>query len=228
MLRARTAKNAPAGIAPERIALPHPRRDGSIPVESCIRQRRSVRDFRDQPLTESLVGQLLWAAQGATGPDARRAAPSAGALYPLELHVACGNVMSLTPGVYRYVVARHELVRTAAGDVRGQLAGATGGQEWIATAAAVICIAAVFERTTAKYGSRGRVYVCLEAGHAAENLMLEAVALDLATTMVGAFSDREVQRILRLDRGEIPLGLIPVGAPASLVEGDGGSANRSI
>ncbi len=222
------AKDAPVRIEPQRIALPRPHRDGSIAVESCIRRRRSVRGFRGQPLTESLVGQLLWAAQGVTSPDAKRAAPSAGALYPLELHVACGNVTSVMPGVYHYIVAQHELVPTAAGDVRERLAGATGGQEWIATASAVICIAAVFERTTAKYGGRGRVYVCLEAGHAAENLMLEAVALDLATTMVGALSDRHVARILRLDPAEIPLCLIPVGAPASLVEGDSGSENWCI
>jgi SagB-type dehydrogenase family enzyme len=86
-------------------------------------------------------------------------------------------------------------------------------QDWISAAPAIICVAAVFARTTVKYGNRGRGYVYMEAGHAAESLMLQAVALGLATTMVGAFSDHEVSRLLRLGADETPLCLIRVGRP---------------
>ena len=115
--------------------------------------------------------------------------------------------------MYRYHPAHHELLLIAAGHQREKLVDAARGQEWIATAPAVICIAAVFERTTAKYGNRGRGYVYMEAGHAAESLMLQAVALGLATTMVGAFGDDEVKHLLHLAQDEGPLCLLPVGVP---------------
>lgn len=194
-----------------RVTFSEPREHGSVAVEHCIRQRRSVRGFRDRALTENELGQLLWAAQGITSADGKRAVSSAGALYPLELYVVCGNVAGLTSGVYRHNPAHHELLLVAAGHQREKLVDATRGQEWIATAAAVICIAATFERTTVKYGNRGRGYVYMEAGHAAESLMLQAVALGLATTMVGAFGDDEVRHLLHLAPSETPLCLLPVG-----------------
>lgn len=194
--------------------LAQPRQDGNVSLEACIRQRRSRRSFRDQALTKEEVGQLLWAAQGVTAPDGGRAVPSAGALYPLELSIVAGNVTSLVAGVYRYLTHRHELVLARSGDQREGLIDAAFGQDWIATAPACICVAAVFARTTVKYGDRGHGYVYLEAGHTAENVMLQAVALGLATTMVGAFSDEKVSRLLRLKPNEIPLCLIPIGRAA--------------
>jgi SagB-type dehydrogenase family enzyme len=139
--------------------------------------------------------------------------PSAGAIYPLELYVLVRNVASLTPGIYRYQVGRHELLLTKPGYRPETLIDATFGQDWIASAPACISIAVVFERTAVKYGDRGHRYVCLESGHAAESVMLQAVALDLATTMVGAYSDEEVGRLLGLSPKEIPLCVIPVGRP---------------
>lgn len=191
--------------------LAEPRYEGAVALERCLALRRSVRDFRDVALKSSELGQLLWAAQGLTGAGGFRAAPSAGALYPLEIYAAIGKVESLAQGVYRYLVARHELTAVATGDCRKALAAAALDQDWIASAAAVICIASVFERTTAKYGRRGHGYVLLEAGHAAENLLLQAVALGLGATMVGAFDDEGVARSLRLRVAEQPLCLIPIG-----------------
>jgi SagB-type dehydrogenase family enzyme len=128
-----------------------------------------------------------------TTTDGKRSVSSAGALYPLELYVVSGNVGGLASGIYRYRPASHELLFVAAGHQREKLAAAARGQEWIASAPAVVCIAAVFERTTLKYGNRGRGYVYMEAGYAAESLMLQAVALGLAATMVGAFRRRRSQ-----------------------------------
>ena len=155
----------------------------------------------------------LWAAQGVTGPDGCHAVSSAGALYPLELYVLVRNVASLTSGIYRYQVGHHELLLAKLGYDPEALIDATFGQDWIASAPACIGIAAIFERTTVKYGDRGHRYVDLEAGHAAESVMLQAVALSLATTMVGAFNDDDVGRVLCLNANEIPLCLIPVGRP---------------
>jgi SagB-type dehydrogenase family enzyme len=197
----------------QRVKLPTPRQDGDVSLERCIGQRRSVRSFRDQALTRDELSQLLWAAQGVTGPEGERAVPSAGALYPLELYVIAANVASLKASVYQYLVDRHELLPAAPGYARETLVEATLGQDWIVEAPACICIAAVFERTTVKYGKRGHHYVYMEAGHAAESLMLQAAALGLATTMVGAFSDDEVSQLFGLSPREVPLCLIPVGRP---------------
>ncbi len=139
--------------------------------------------------------------------------PSAGALYPLELYIGAQGVASLAVGVYRYVVGRHELRLETPRFDREALVAAAVGQDWIATAPACFCIGAVFERTAVKYGGRGHGYVYLEAGHAAESLILQAVALSLATTMVGAFNDDDVARFFCLKPNERPLCLVPVGAP---------------
>lgn len=184
-------------------------------LEACISRRRSVRGFSDQALAANQIGLLLWAAQGVTGAEGERAAPSAGALYPLEMYVAVEHAIDLGPGVYRYLPARHEVLLLQPDGRREELLGATGGQDWIATAAAIFCIAAAFDRTTSKYGNRGRGYVFIEAGHAAQSLMLEAVALGLATTMVGAFDDDAVMRIFNLADDQTPLCLIPAGTPSS-------------
>lgn len=194
-----------------KVRFTEPLRERSAAVERCIQQRRSVRGFRHRPLTKSELGQLLWAARGITAADGKRVVPSAGALYPLEIYAVCGDVGTMASGVYHYRPGHHELPLVAAGDQREKLVNAAWGQEWIATAPAVIRIAAALKRTTAKYGNRGRGYVYMEAGHAAESLMLQAVALGLAATMVGAFGDAEVKHLLHLASNETPLCLLPVG-----------------
>ena len=123
-----------------------------------------MRAFRNQALTSDQLGQLLWVAQGVTAADGKRSVPSAGALYPLELYAVCGNVGALTSGVHRYNPDHHELLLVARGHQLEKLVDAACGQEWIAPAPAVICIAAAFGRTTVKHGSRGLGYVYMEAG----------------------------------------------------------------
>jgi SagB-type dehydrogenase family enzyme len=191
--------------------LPPPGADGKWSLESALRRRRSVRDYARGPLTRAELGQLLWAAQGITGPDGLRAAPSAGALYPLEIYVAAGEVSELPDGIYRYRAARHELESCAAGDIRAELAAAALGQECVAGAAAVIGFAAVYSRATAKYGKRGIQYAHMEVGHAAQNVYLQAAALDLGTVVVGAFEDSRVKRVMKMAAEEEPVCLMPVG-----------------
>ncbi|UCD23097.1 MAG: SagB/ThcOx family dehydrogenase [Gemmatimonadota bacterium] len=195
------------------IELPQPVHKGGISLTETLHGRRSVREFTASPLTLEQLSQLLWAGQGVTHPKGYRTAPSAGALYPLELVVAAGLVTDLPAGVYRYRPRKHDLLQSLEGDQRPALAMAAVGQNWISDAAAILAIAAVYERTTKEYGKRGVQYVHIDAGHAAQNLCLQAVALGLGTTVVGAFDDSSVTQLLQLAADEQPVLLIPVGRP---------------
>jgi SagB-type dehydrogenase family enzyme len=198
------------------VDLPAPRSRGPLSLEEAIGSRRSVRAYAAEPLSLDEVGQLLWAAQGVTDPVAgSRSAPSAGALYPLEVFLVAGSVTGLGPGVYRYLPAAHALEPTLAVDPRQALYGAALSQQWVADAPAVLIIAGVFARTTGKYGERGRRYVYLEAGHAAQNVCLQATALGLGTVSVGAFQDGAVRRAVGMGVSEEPIYLMPVGRPAA-------------
>ncbi|MGY4706194.1 SagB/ThcOx family dehydrogenase [Candidatus Bipolaricaulota sp. J31] len=198
------------------IPLPEPRLVGEVSLEEAIARRRSIRSYADFPLTLAEVGQLLWAAQGITEPRRGfRAAPSAGATYPLELHLVVGEgtVEGLAAGVYRYLPEGHRLSRRLSGDLRARLAAAALGQPWVRAAPVCIVITAVYRRTTARYGERGVRYVHLEAGHVGQNIYLQAVALGLGTVAVGAFRDEEVAGLLELPADEEPLYIFPVGRP---------------
>ena len=195
----------------QRIPLPEAEFAGEMSIEEAIRKRRSARNFSRSSLTLDDVSQLSWAAQGITSERGYRSAPSAGGLYPLELYIVAGEVDGLSPGVYRYRQTEHDLILLASGDRRSQLATAALDQSWVRRAPAVLVIASVYERTTRKYGQRGRRYAHMEAGHAAQNIYLQAIARGLGTVMVGAFDDSEVQRALRLPADHEPLGLMPVG-----------------
>jgi SagB-type dehydrogenase family enzyme len=194
------------------IPLPEPRSRGSLSLEATLAARRSVRDFAGGALTLDEMAQLLWAAQGITEPRfGLRAAPSAGALYPLEMICLAGEVEGLAPDVYRYRPAEHTLVPLGGGDRRAALAEAAAGQDWIAAAPCILVLCGVYARTSRKYGERGTRYVHIEVGHAGQNVYLQGRALGLGTTIVGAFRDREVQRLLGLAEDEAPLALLPVG-----------------
>ncbi|HPX73979.1 MAG TPA: SagB/ThcOx family dehydrogenase [Methanoregulaceae archaeon] len=195
------------------ISLPSPRIQSQISVEAALLTRRSVRTYSDAPLTLPEAGQLLWAAQGITDPNGFRTAPSAGALYPLELYLVVKSVDRLSPGIYHYLPTDHQLRLLSEGEVSDQLSSAALRQSAVKDAPAVIVFSAVPERTMARYGERGMQYVFMEAGHAAQNVCLQAVALDLGTVTIGAFDEDEVRTILNLPEREIPLYLLPVGRP---------------
>jgi SagB-type dehydrogenase family enzyme len=199
--------------SPAMIQLPQPSQESKTSLESTLRQRRSVREFNRQPLTLAEVSQLLWAAQGMTSPDGKRTAPSAGALYPLEVFVVAGNVDGLPAGIYRYRSGGHQLARVAEGDKRAAISSAALEQDWMKDAPATIVIVAVPERTERKYGRRAERYVHIETGHAAQNVQLQAVALGLGSVVVGAFDDARVKELLALGGSEQPLCLMPVGQP---------------
>jgi SagB-type dehydrogenase family enzyme len=174
-------------------------------LHGALARRRSHRAFTTEALSELEISQLLWAAQGITAGWGGRTAPSAGGLYPLELYL-------LTPEAYRhYRPQGHRVELLAEGDWRGQIAAAALHQPTVAAAVLTIVITAVYARTTRKYGSRGRRYVELEAGHTAQNLLLQAVALGLAAVPIGAFDDKRLAQTLRLPSDHIPLYLVAIG-----------------
>jgi SagB-type dehydrogenase family enzyme len=191
--------------------LPEPKYLGKVSLEETLVRRRSVRSYSSESLTLDEVSQLLWAAQGMTAPRGYRTAPSAGALYPLELYAVVGAVGDLPAGVYRYDPKGHEVILVVAGDARSKLAEAALGQTFIQDAAISLVFTAIYARTTGKYGERGIRYVYMEVGHAAQNVCLEAVAMHLGSVPIGAFYDQEVSRILALPKEEVPLYIMPVG-----------------
>lgn len=195
----------------ESIALSAPAADGGMPVEEALERRRSVRSYARSPLTLAEISQLLWAAQGITAKDGGRTAPSAGGLYPLELYLVAGDVDGLEPGVYRYLIERHRLQKVAAGDIRRELMAAARDQRWVGRAPATLVVAGVVGRTAKKYGSRAGRYVWMEVGCVAENVYLQATAIGLGTTLVGAFDDEPVAQLVGLEAGEEPFAILPVG-----------------
>jgi SagB-type dehydrogenase family enzyme len=202
---------AQSPIAAGAVKLPAPNKRGSVSVEEALQQRRSIRSFDDSALSLAEVGQLLWAAQGINRPAGKRTAPSAGALYPLEVYLVAGRVRDLSVGIYKYHPAGHELIEVAAGDRREELSAAAHGQSWIQAAPAAIVITGVYGRTAEKYGQRAERYVHIEAGHAAQNVYLQGVGLKLGTVIAGAFDDAGVRRLLQANPEETPLGILPIG-----------------
>ncbi|MHC1586692.1 MAG: SagB/ThcOx family dehydrogenase [Candidatus Hecatellaceae archaeon] len=183
-------------------------------VEEAIAGRRSIRSYSGEPLEVWELGQLLWAAQGITDPKRGfRAAPSAGATYPLEIYVVVseGGVSGLRPGIYHYSPSEHSLKLVKLGDFSGELCAAALGQPWVGEASVNLVICAVFERTTSRYGERGVRYVYMEAGHVGENIYLQAEALGLGTVAIGAFYDDQVHKILEAPEDHRPIYIYPVG-----------------
>ena len=187
-------------------SLPEPSKEGPLSLEEAFLQRRSVREFSPVQLSTNEISQLLWAAQGITDSRGFRTAPSAGALYPLELYVV------LEQGVFHYDPHAHNLTTVSVGDLRSDLYSVSLRQDAILNAPMILVVTAVFSRTEAKYGrARSPRYVHMEAGHAAQNTLLQAVSLGLGAVPIGAFEDIRVQEVLGLPADHEPLYLIPIG-----------------
>jgi len=194
--------------------LPDPKLDGDVSLERTIHQRRTVRSFHSKALTLKQLSQLLWAAQGITEPGGfKRAAPSAGALYPMDIYGAVGKdcIEGLNPGVYLYDPGTHSLSLTHKGDVRRDIAMASLGQMWMSHAPLTFVITAEYSRITGKYGKRGVRYAMIEAGHIGQNIFLQSQALGLETGIVGAFKDQQVIQVMGRKKTHEPLLLMPVG-----------------
>lgn len=234
----RQTQALPAELSPDSqfILLPKPQTKGSMSLEEALAKRRSCRQFADQPLTLTQLGQLLWAAQGRTDPRGFRTAPSAGALYPLEVYLVAENVTGLDPGIYHYRITRrtltlglgisskqglvtesglrqspHGLKKIKEGRFRQALQQVCLDQAVIGAAPVNIILAADYARTAKKYGSRAERYVHIETGHVGQNICLQAQTLNLGACTVGAFSDSRLKALLAI--AQDPRYVIPVGVP---------------
>jgi SagB-type dehydrogenase family enzyme len=193
------------------IKLPEPKIPRGISIEEAIKGRRSVREFTPEPLSLEDLSQLLWSAQGITGRSRGRAAPSAGATYPLELYAVVERVSGIDPGLYHYLPKEHSLDCVTLGPYNTALSDASLGQACVRNASLNLVFAAVYDRTTGRYGERGIRYVHIDVGHASENVYLQCRSLGLGTVAVGAFDDEKVKDALKLKKEESPVYIMPVG-----------------
>jgi SagB-type dehydrogenase family enzyme len=207
------------------IIFPDPKLKGDMSVEEALQNRRSRRQYSNAPLSKEDLGQILWAAQGITEkqstppglwgdrpwPGGFRTAPSAGALYPLDVYAVVGRVKDMEPGVYVYLPGKHALELTVKGDLRKKLAQAALDQTQVRDGAAVLVISGVYARCAAKYGNRAQRYTHIETGHVGQNIYLQAESLGIGTVMAGAFNDKQVQSVLELSKEEMPLAVMSLG-----------------
>ena len=196
------------------ISLPKPSLDGKVSVEKAIKGRRTIRDFKERPLSINHLSQLLWAAQGITDPkEGKRAAPSGGALYPLDIYLIVGanGVEGMEAGIYHYFPEKHSISLLSKGDRRKEIASASLWQMWMAKAPVMFIITAEYRRITGKYGERGIRYALLEVGHVGQNLFLQAEAIGLGVGIVGAFNDADVLKVISGLPQHEPLLIMPVG-----------------
>lgn len=199
-----------------RIQLPVP----SEGLTAALMVRRSVRDYDGEPVSLAELSRLFWAGQGVSHSSGKRTVPSPNGLHPLSLYLVAGRVDGADTGLYRYEPRVHALEPVGHGDLRDHLYGAAfEDQPWIRDCAALIVVAGDVARVENEFadqppaGKRGRRYVYLEAGAAAQNIALQAAELELGSVLVGGFDDDRVKRLLGI--GGEPLVLLPVGRPAT-------------
>lgn len=202
---------ATAQDSAQAIGLPEARHDGRLSLEAALWARRSTRDLRGDAIPLADAAQLLWAAQGRNRPDGHRTAPSARAVYAIEVFLVAGNVAGLAPGVYRYRSATHDLLPVQAGDHRAALVAMPGRPpSWAATAPLLVAFAVASDRAQ-RLGPRADQWGPMEVGFAAQSVYLQAAALGLGTTFMGSYNDSVLTRFLRPE--ERPMGVMPVGRP---------------
>jgi len=208
------------------IQLPDPSFKSETSIEEALNARQSVRAYSAESLSLTEISQMLWAAQGITRkkdtPSSKwnekyewqggnRTAPSAGGLYPMELYLLAGNVEGLDQGVYKYIVKSHSLIKVIDGDKRADVREVSLKQKAITEGAAVIVMAAVYERTSIKYGARSEKYIFTEVGHIGQNIYLQGASLGIGTVMIGAYKDDDLKRVLNLPDDEKPMAVMPIG-----------------
>lgn len=198
------------------IALPSPSYKGTVSVEEALKARRTHRSFQARPLTLKQFSQILWAAYGVT--DRKygsflKTAPSAGALYPLDIYgvVGQGGVGTLAPGIYHFRPENHAIELVKQGDLRAEVARHALQQMWMAKAPLMLIITGEYTRSSIKYGPRGVTYTHIEAGHVGQNIFLQAEAIGLKAGIVGAFNNQQIIRVMGLSTSHDPLLIMPVG-----------------
>jgi SagB-type dehydrogenase family enzyme len=181
-----------------RVRLPKQWLRPSMPLIRALRRRRSDSGFSGEPISLAELAEILRSSYGLTE-GGRRAAPSAGALYPIELFPVCLRVKGVEPGFYHYHV-REDVLERLAGDAVRSVRESVVAVSRELDCACLILMSAVWERSTAKYGERGYRFLMLDAGHLAQNLVLVATALELRSCPLGGFFEDRLAEEMGLDR----------------------------
>ena len=198
----------------KKMDLIQPAFDGNMSLEKAIKQRRTVRSFKNKPISNKQFSQLLWSAQGITDDRGfKRAAPSGGALYPSDVYAVVGEdcVETFSSGVYHYNPSNHSVTIVTEGDKRKAVAKASLRQMWMADAPVIVVVTAEYDRICRKYGKRGIRYALIEMGHIGQNIFLQSQALGLEAGIVGAFNDEAVADVVGVGKNHEPLVILPVG-----------------
>jgi len=188
-----------------RIALGEPDLGGGLSAAEAIARRRSVRAYGATPLSLAELSRVLALAGGINADrwgNARRTAPSSGALYPVEIYPVVHNVEGLERGVYHYGVQEHVLELVAAGDLRQRVVDQGLGQEFLGQCAAVIFLTQILQRMRPRYQDRSYRYGLVEIGHIGQNVYLAATSMGLGACGIGAFMDDDINAMLGVDGTE--------------------------
>lgn len=201
-----------------RVTLPQPETPGGPPAGQVIASRRSTRSYSTRPMTLAALSQVLFLTTGISADrwgNARRTAPSSGALYPIETYAVVHNVEGVERGVYHYAIREHELELIAAGDMRARVVDQAIEQEFLGECGVVLFLTQVLQRMRPKYQDRSYRYGLLEAGHIGENGYLAAVSQGLGACGVGAFMDDQINEMLGVDGvEEAAVYMLAIGNPA--------------
>jgi len=184
------------------VDLPVPDLEGGLPTARAIASRRSTRDYVPTPMTADELSRLLFLTSGIAADkygNARRTAPSSGALYPIEIYAVVHRVDGIDPGVYHYAYREHALERVRVGDFRAKVVEQAIAQEFLGECGVVLFLTMIMQRMRPKYQDRSYRYGLLEAGHLGENAYLAATSMGLGACGVGAFMDDAINEMLGVD-----------------------------
>lgn len=188
---------------------------GNVSVRQIIGQRRSRREYTDQPLSLEELSYLLWATQGVRevfrGRATFRTVPSAGARHPFETYILVQNVSGLEAGLYRYLAVEHKLIWLRPFDDVAEPIN-LGCSEFAGNSAVIFIWAAIPYRTAWRYGALSPKLIALDAGHVCQNLYLACESIGAGTCAVGAYNQQLVDTAIGVDgETEFTVYMAPVG-----------------
>lgn len=195
--------------------MPAPATSSAVSFERALSLTQNLEAPSDQKLTLGEIGQLAWAAQGATAPQTDGTTTTPGSLVPLRVYLATPD------GTYLYDPQSHALQQTSDSDVRTAVASALFSQQAnvsvpaTTTGSCQIIITGSVRDFSSNYGQNARTAMSLFAGQMSQNLQLQAVSLDLTYISACQVDRSAINRALRLPRASEPIYVALVGYPAS-------------
>jgi SagB-type dehydrogenase family enzyme len=191
-----------------------PAASGGATLADALMGRKTIRTLGGPGLTLAEAGQLLWAAQGENR-DGRRTVPSAHAKYPLKLYLLTAGSDSLAAGFYLYQSAGNKLLKQADFTPAATLEKVKGMQSWISAAPAVFVVAGVPTQMDPTGKGDGLTLTYYEGGAAAQDLLLQAVALGLDAGTAAGLDMAALGQALNLASDTRILTVLPVGREKS-------------